>query len=100
MTLLLVVDGVFAARRGVQLSPRLVPEPAWGLGREPFDIRLVRPDGSSREGRAELDIAHVTGPRPPYALCRVLDVSESEVPIGTRVYLTGPTRTATRETPG
>jgi len=89
--LLLTVDAAYATRGGVELSPRIVPselgiaalDPKAG----PVDVRLELPDGSTKDVRAELSYAHISGPKPPFALVRLLGLTESDVPTGTRVLV-------------
>lgn len=84
---LLTVDAVYPIRGGLELSPRVEGAPA-DLGSGALDVRLERPDGTTLDARAELVFAHISGPRPPFALARLLGLAESDVPVGTRVFLT------------
>jgi hypothetical protein len=71
--------------RGVVLSPRFVPPPS--LARA-LTVRLKLPDGRERTASAELQVSHMRGPLPPYALLRLADVGAAEVPPGTEVWTT------------
>ncbi len=82
---LLVVSEAFAVRGGVQLSPKVVPPKA--LGKGPAEATLITPDGASRTAKIALDFAHISGPNPPFALVRVLDLGVDDVPPGTRVVV-------------
>ncbi len=86
--LLLTVDAVHPIRGGLELSPR-VEGAAADLGRGALEVRLERPDGTTLDARAELVFAHISGPRPPFALVRLPGIAESDVPVGTRVFLSG-----------
>ena len=82
---LLVVTEAFAVRGGVQLAPRVVPPKA--LGKGPAEATLITPDGAQRTVKIALDFAHISGPNPPFALVRVLDVGVDDVPPGTRIEI-------------
>lgn len=81
---LLIVDAAYATRGGVELSPRIVPNE---LGRGPIAVRLERPDGSTSDASAELVFAHISGPKPPFALVKLAGLTERDVPVGTRVFV-------------
>lgn len=85
--LLVVVEAAFDVRSGAELAPRIsAPEGKRGA----FDVRLERPDGTTLEARAELVVAHVSGPRPPFAIVRVLGLGATDLPTGTRVVALEP----------
>lgn len=85
--LLVVVEAAYDVRSGVELAPRIsAPEGRRGA----FDVRLDRPDGTTLEARAELVVAHVSGPRPPFAIVRVLGLGAADVPSGTRIVAREP----------
>jgi hypothetical protein len=84
---LLVVDDAFTARGpGVLITPRITADQA--PGEAPFTVRLVLPNGSSREVEATLDIAHMRGALSPWAMVRLYGVTVEEVPAGTEVWPT------------
>lgn len=85
--LLVVVEAAYDVRAGVELAPRISPPEA---RRGAFGVRLERPDGTTLEARAELVVAHVSGPRPPFAIVRVLGLGAADVPSGTRIVALEP----------
>ncbi|MGZ3422604.1 MAG: hypothetical protein ACXWUG_00200 [Polyangiales bacterium] len=84
MALLLVVADLSPARGGdLHLLPKLeAVDPA---DRGPFTVRLVLPDGTTRDAQAMIDVPHVRGSALPIGMLRLLRVSPEEVPVGTRV---------------
>lgn len=85
--LLMVVEAAYDVRGGTELAPRIsAPEGKRGA----IHVRIERPDGSTLEARAELVLAHVSGPRPPFAIVRVLGLGAADVPAGTRVVALEP----------
>lgn len=80
---LLVVEDAFVARGpGVVVMPRLTDD-----GRaQPFQVRLVRPDGTAREVKATLDVAHVRGALAPWAMVRLHGLAVDDVPPGTEIW--------------
>ena len=91
---LLTVDAAYATRGGVELSPRIVPSELGIAALDtknagPVDVLLELPDGTTKDARAELSYAHISGPKPPFALVRLLGLTESDVPSGTRVLVRG-----------
>jgi hypothetical protein len=86
---LVVVEEAFVARgRGVLVDPRFtVTDPPSGT----FRVRLRLPDGTERETTASLEVSHVRGSLPPYAMIRLLELGVNDVPPGTEVWtLDGP----------
>ncbi len=84
MKRLLVTEEAFVARgRGVLLAPRFTAEEQ---PRGTFDVVLRFPDGSERTVRAELEVSHVRGPLPPWAMIRLPDLAPDDVPPGTEVW--------------
>jgi hypothetical protein len=81
---LVVVTEVFPARGGgLTLFPRItIQAPVKGS----FPVRLRLPDGTERLATATLDAAHIRGPLGAFALVRILDVAEGDVPPGTEVW--------------
>jgi hypothetical protein len=85
---LLVVEDAFVGRgAGVLLMPRITSADAPATGT--FAVRLRAPDGSEREASAALEVAHMRGRLPPYALVRLPTLSVGDVPPGTEVWLAG-----------
>lgn len=84
MPRLIVVEEAFRARgRGVLLEPRLTIE---GNASEPFQARLVLPDGTERHVRAELETSHVRGQGSVFAMIRLPELAPEDVPAGTEVW--------------
>ena len=86
--LLLSVEEAFVAKgAGVLVSPRFTAAtPARGK----FTVRLRFADGSSRDVTAELDVAHMRGPLPPFAMYRLHGVDPTDVPKGTEIWSIDP----------
>jgi hypothetical protein len=83
---LLVVEEAFVARgKGVLVMPRITAETS---PRGSFAVHLRLPDGSAREVRAELEVAHVRGKLAPYAMYRLHVASPDDVPVGTEIWST------------
>lgn len=83
--LLLVVEDAFTGRGpGVLVMPRVTADVADAAG---FAARLALPGGASRDVRAKLDVAHMKGGLPPYALVRLLDVTLDDVPRGSELFI-------------
>jgi hypothetical protein len=66
----------------VVLSPRIV---VTGPAGPPFAVRLTLPDGTEREAKAALDVAHIRGPNGAFALVRIVGAAVEDVPVGTTV---------------
>lgn len=83
---MLVVEEAFVARgRGVLLAPRFtLAQPRPGA----FRVTLRLPGGEARDAEATIEIAHVRGPLPPYAMIRLPELSPADVPPGTEVWTT------------
>lgn len=85
---LLVVEDAFVTRGpGVLVLPRFTAE---APRRGTFQLRLVRPDGTSRLVTASLDVAHMRGPLPPFAMYRLHDVTPEDVPAGSELWAAPP----------
>jgi hypothetical protein len=81
---LLVVDEAFTARgRGVLLMPRFTAE---SPRRESFRVRLRLPNGDERETTASMEVSHMRGALPPYAMLRLPELAPDDVPAGTEVW--------------
>jgi hypothetical protein len=81
---LLIVEEAFTAKgRGVMVSPKItVANP----GRAPFAVRLRLPNGDERDASAVLEVSHIRGPLPPFAMIRLIDLTPDDVPPGTEVW--------------
>ncbi len=85
MNRLVVVDECFEAPGGrVMVAPRIKDPPPI---RTPFAVRLRTPGGDEHEAMAILEIAHVQGPLPPFAMVRLIGISHDRVPPGTEIWV-------------
>ncbi len=84
-TILVVVEEAFAGRgKGVLVRPRLsLANPP----RQPFRVVVRTPDKQERETSAVLEIAHVTGSLPPFAMLRLPELAPEDVPAGSEVVI-------------
>jgi hypothetical protein len=83
-TRLVVVEEAFTARGpGVLVSPRFTAE---NPPRGTFPVRLVLPSGGEKHLTASLEVAHMRGALPPYAMVRLLGVTPDDVPPGTEIW--------------
>jgi hypothetical protein len=81
---LVVVEEAFVAMgRGVLVAPRFTRKDP---GRGTFPVRLVFPDGTEREARASLDVAHMRGALAPYAMVRLPELTPADVPPNTEIW--------------
>ena len=79
---LLVVEDAFTTRGpGVLVMPRFTT-----TSKEPVNIRLERPDGTSFDTHATIELAHMRGPAGSYAMYRIQGVTLEEVPVGTKLF--------------
>lgn len=81
--LLRVEDAFVAKGPGVVVMPRFTTASA---PKGKFAVELRFADGTSREVTAEVDVAHMRGPLPPFAMYRLHGVTPEEVPAGTEVW--------------
>ena len=81
---LLVINDAFVAKgAGVLVMPRITAkDPARGK----FVVELRFADGTKKQVPAELDVAHMRGPLPPFAMYRLHDVTPEDLPAGTEVW--------------
>ncbi len=84
--LLSVEDAFVAKGNGVLVMPRFTAA-APPKGKIPVQLR--RPDGTTREVEAEIEVAHMRGPLPPFAMYRLHGVTPDEVPVGTEIWSIG-----------
>jgi hypothetical protein len=85
--LLSVEDAFVAKGPGVVVMPRFTSA---ATRRGKFTVQLRFPDGSSREVSAEVDVAHMRGPLPPFAMYRLHGVTPEDVPAGTEIWSVAP----------
>lgn len=81
--LLLVVEESFASRRDAVVLPRFELRPGAPLK---VEVRLRLPDGSDSLATATIDVAHVRGDRPPFAMYRFPSTSPGAIPPGTEIW--------------
>lgn len=84
---LLTVEDAFVAKgAGVLVMPRFTSQsPLKGK----FSVELRFADGTTRGVTAEIDVAHMRGPLPPFAMFRLHDVVPADVPVGTEIWSVG-----------
>lgn len=81
--LLTVVDAFVAKGPGVVVMPRFTTATP-PKGKLTVELRFA--DGARREVTAEVDVAHMRGPLPPFAMYRLHGVTPEEVPAGTEIW--------------
>jgi hypothetical protein len=84
---LLTVEEAFVAKGpGVLVMPRFsTATPPKGK----IAVQLRLPDGATREVQAEVEVAHMRGPLPPFAMYRLHGVTPEDVPAGTEIWSVG-----------
>ncbi len=82
---LLVVEDAFASRKDTLVLPRFELAPGTPTA---LALRLRLPGGDEREVQATVDVAHVRGDRPPFAMLRFPNTAPESIPIGTEVWTT------------
>jgi len=81
---LLAVEDAFVAKGpGVLVMPRFT---AAAPPRGKFAVQLRFVDGSTREATAEVEVAHMRGPLPPFAMYRLHGLAPEDVPAGTEIW--------------
>jgi hypothetical protein len=81
---LLVVEDAFVAKGpGVLVMPRFTTTSP-PKGKMAVELRFG--DGTVRSIQAEVDVAHMRGPLPPFAMYRLHGVTPDEVPAGTEIW--------------
>ncbi len=80
---LLVVEEAFASRRDTLVMPRIEHAPGAPVA---FPVRLRLPDGTERAAQVTLDVAHVRGDRPPFAMVRFPATAPETIPAGTEIW--------------
>jgi hypothetical protein len=81
---LLTVEDAFVAKGpGVLVMPRFTTE---SPTRGKFPVQLRFADGATRDVAAEIDVAHMRGPLPPFAMYRLHGVAAEDVPPGTEIW--------------
>lgn len=83
MPRLLVVEDSFASRKDTLVLPRFELAPGAPLK---VEVRLVLPNGTERLATATIDVAHVRGDRPPFAMVRFAGTDPAEIPPGTEIW--------------
>lgn len=81
---LLRIEDAFVAK-----GPGLVVMPRFTTASAPkgkFAVQLRFADGTAREVTAEVDVAHMRGPLPPFAMYRLHGVTTEEVAAGTEIW--------------
>lgn len=81
--LLVVTDAFLTRGQGVLVEPKITLDHD---APQTFDVRLRFPDGTERVTQASFEVAHIRGPRAPFAMVRLLELSPSDVPAGTEVW--------------
>ena len=81
--LLRVEDAFVAKGAGVVVMPRFTTASA---PKGKFTVQLRLADGTRREVTAEVDVAHMRGPLPPFAMYRLHGVTPEELPAGTEIW--------------
>ena len=79
--LVIVTECIDQKSRGLLVMPKFTLQ-----GGEPTSVRLKLPDGTERVARAKLDVAHIRGALPPFAMVRLFGETPESVPIGTEVW--------------
>ncbi|AKU94513.1 hypothetical protein AKJ09_01177 [Labilithrix luteola] len=84
---LLVVEEAFVARgRGVLLMPRFTTSAGQSGA---LRVQLRRPDGSSLETSATVEVSHMRGALDPWAMYRLTELTPEDVPAGTELWSLG-----------
>jgi hypothetical protein len=80
---LVVVEEAFVTRgSGVMILPRVAFD---GSTTKPFAVTLRLPNGEEKKATAELEVSHIRGASPPFAMLRILDLKPEDVPAGTTI---------------
>lgn len=85
--LLSVEDAFVAKGPGVLVMPRFT---AASPARGKIPVQLRFPDGTTREATAEIEVAHMRGPLPPFAMYRLHALVPDDVPPGTEIWSVDP----------
>jgi hypothetical protein len=84
--LLSVEDAFVAKGPGVLVMPRFTAQsPPKGR----IQVQLRFSDGTTRDVQAEVEVAHMRGPLPPFAMYRLHGVLPEDVPAGTEIWSVG-----------
>lgn len=76
-------DAFIARGAGVLVMPRFTTaSPPKGK----IAVQLRFADGTTRDLQAEVEVAHMRGPLPPFAMFRLHGVTPQEVPAGTEIW--------------
>ena len=81
---LLTIEDAFVAKgKGILVMPRFTTAtPPRGT----VAVRLRFADGTTRDVTAEVEVAHMRGPLPPFAMYRLHGVTPEDVPAGTELW--------------
>ena len=86
---LLTVEDAFVAKgAGIVVMPRFTTASA---PKGKFAIELRFANGARREITAEVDVAHMRGPLPPYAMYRLHGIHQSPLNAGARFSMNAST---------
>jgi hypothetical protein len=81
---LLAVEEAFVAKGpGVLVMPRFTTATP---PRGKFAVQLRFADGTTRDTTAEVEVAHMRGPLPPFAMYRLHGLTPEDVPAGTEIW--------------
>ena len=81
---LLTIEDAFVAKgHGILVMPRFTTATP---PRGKFAVQLRFADGTTRDVTAEVEVAHMRGPLPPFAMYRLHGVTAEEVPAGTELW--------------
>ena len=81
---LLTIEDAFVAKgHGILVMPRFTTATP-PKGKIPVQLRFA--DGTKRDVTAEVEVAHMRGPLPPFAMYRLHGVTAEEVPAGTELW--------------
>lgn len=81
--LLRVEDAFVAKGAGILVMPRFTTASA---PKGKFAVELRFASGATRAVTAEVDVAHMRGPLPPFAMYRLHGLTPEEVPAGTEIW--------------
>lgn len=85
---LLSVEEAFVAKGpGVLVMPRFTTATP---PRGKFAVQLRFADGRTRDATAEVEVAHMRGPLPPFAMYRLHGLAPEDVPTGTEIWSVAP----------
>ncbi|CAN5227892.1 hypothetical protein BH09MYX1_BH09MYX1_49790 [soil metagenome] len=80
---LLVIEEAFASRRDTLVLPKFELAEGTPLN---LDVELRLPDGTTRDASITVDVAHIRGDRPPFAMFRFPSTEPAALPRGTEIW--------------